>query len=328
MNGASAGAVTLVSTKAIACAVMVTSAAGGGRIGWRSRGRRLTGRRRFARRTGRAAPLAADRVAGRQPARLEQRRRRRAGPRGPHSSSGRRARRRDVLEVAGRVRLDRLAVLLRRRRRASRPGSGPGRSRRPTSSHPPNTRPSSSIARPDRAEERPERRPRHVDARRRTARGSTAGRAGTVAARRRGRRCAAPRPASTAGSGPGRSRRGPGSAHRTRGPRNSSERADRGEDRRHRRPRHVDAGRGARRERAACRDWAAGARRRRRKVQTRTTTTRTRMTIGQERDDRAPVRDDELRRQVKDAGPEVLQRSAASSGRLSRSWSRRRGRRP
>ena len=78
------------------------------------------------------------------------------------------ARCRDVLEVAGRVGLDRLAVLLDGVGRASRPGSTMSAMTPTASSQPPKTRPRKSSEDPERAEERPPRRPGHVDAGRRS----------------------------------------------------------------------------------------------------------------------------------------------------------------
>ena len=93
------------------------------------------------------------------------------------------------------------------------------------------------------------------------------------------RRSAAPRPASTAGSGPGRWRRGRGSGRRTRGPGTA------GRPRSPRRPARSD-GPGMWMPAGVCGSIRClprrglGARRRRRNVQTRMRTTRTRMRIG------------------------------------------------
>ena len=101
------------------------------------------------------------------------------------------------------------------------------------------------------------------------------------------------------------------------------EHADRGQDRRERRTGHVDPGRRPRR------DPGLAATRRGRPQQADERDDQDEGTEGededrQDADDGAPIRDDELRRQFQDPGPELLEHQ----GRISRSMSRRSARRP
>ena len=98
-------------------------------------------------------------------------------------------------------------------------------------------------------------------------------------------------------------------------PEEQQERADRREDRRPRRSGHVDAGGVVRRRCAACRAGLGGAVIRRRNVQTRTSDDEDEDPDREQRDEHAPVRDDELRDQLEDAVPEAsLEIIAAALG--------------
>ena len=181
----------------------------------------------------------------------------------------------------------------------------------------------------DRGEDRPERRARHVDARAAGRRGRPPAAAG--APRPRGRTRGAPRgprrgapgrsrSARRTGADPGRPARGAGG--RRRPPRRTGRRSGRACGRRPAAP--ARSGRPA--------PAPAGPPRTMTSAQTKKRIDEDRHEDREQRDQRAPVGDDELGRQLEDAVPEVLeelhQRSPRSGSAVTRSTSRRRGRRP